>query len=120
MLPFEYRLTKYDPDQRDDRGAFIGDDWISVSDVGSVFDGRRLTLARYLEVEAAHLAVVAAFMTEAEVDGLIVGGLEQRRERPLSVELVKGRKLTALEVTDTLRHLLREDVWCRLEAAERF
>jgi hypothetical protein len=39
------RVTKYDPALRvGGRGAFTGDDWTSVSDVGRTFDGVVLTL----------------------------------------------------------------------------
>ena len=70
------RVTKYDPALRDERGAFTGDDWTSVSDVGGTFGGKLLTLHRYLDVEAQHLQVVAAFLDEAGVEAMHVRGPE--------------------------------------------
>jgi hypothetical protein len=37
-----YRITKYDPKKRNRMGHFVGNDWISVHDIGGVFDSGTL------------------------------------------------------------------------------
>ncbi|WP_282700555.1 RNA-binding protein [Streptomyces sp. CC219B] len=57
VLPYVYRVTKYDPADRDEHGRYTGTE-DTVSDHG--------------EVEAAYLTAVAAFAADAGVDRLAV------------------------------------------------
>lgn len=110
-------MTKYDPTLRvRGRGGFTGDDWTEVSDVGKAFDGQVLTLETYLDVEARHLQVVAAFLDEAELDGTVAHGCERPDGRWWPVE---GQRLSPLETVDVVREMLRGDGYCRLEGARR-
>ncbi|MET8411292.1 S1 RNA-binding domain-containing protein [Streptomyces sp. NPDC005195] len=125
MLPFVYRITKYDPADRDENGSYIGT-VEAVSDHGPV--------------ESAYLQAVAAFAEHAGIDRLAV------REPQLATGLVdpgaepaiEGDGLAGLfssdlagfhdgaEVSITLglelvRAMLRGNgVWCRLEVEGRF
>jgi hypothetical protein len=103
----QLRVTKYDRD--DPRYA---EDWTSVSDVGDTFFGKVLTLERYLEVEASHLRVVAAFLEEAEVETTVVRAPERYDAHWWPGE---GDSLSRLETADVVREMLRERAWCRLE-----
>lgn len=109
----ELRVSKYDLALRDERGAFTGDAWTSVSDVGDIFGGEVLTLHRYLEVESHHLQVVATFLAEAETDHTMVRDPERYEARCWPVD---GKRLTRLESVDLVREMLRERGFCRLEA----
>jgi hypothetical protein len=109
------RVSKYGPNLRDERGAFSGEDWTSVSDVGSAFNGKPLTLDDYLEVEARYLRVVAAFLTDAGVErttSVAVEAFDDARWWP-----AEGESLSLLESTDVVRGMLREQGFCRLEAS---
>lgn len=57
-LPFMYgwRIIKYNPAFRDERGAYLKDEWTSVSDVGKSFDGEVLTFEEYYKIENAYVA----------------------------------------------------------------
>ncbi|WP_406224595.1 hypothetical protein [Streptomyces canus] len=57
MLPYVYRVTKYDPADRDEHGSYVGTE-LAVSDHGPV--------------EAAYLQAVAAFAEATGVDQLAV------------------------------------------------
>ena len=46
-----WRITKYNPAFRDERGVYLKDEWTSVSDVGKSFDGVVLTFKEYREIE---------------------------------------------------------------------
>jgi hypothetical protein len=107
------RVTKCDPALRDERGAFAGDDWTGVSDVGSTFNGEVLTFHKYLEVEVRYLRVVAAFLAEADVEAMTVRDVESYEARWWPDD---GESLSPLESVDVVREMLRERGWCRLEA----
>src|SRR3954466_734302 len=72
MLDYRFRVTKYDPRMRDDRGVFVGDDWTSISEIGQVFDRQVLTCERYEQVESAYLKAVELFAHESGVTELAV------------------------------------------------
>lgn len=58
-------MTKYDPPFRNESGAYTGDEWTMFSEIGETFDGVRLTLSTYLDVEARHLVALASFFEES-------------------------------------------------------
>jgi hypothetical protein len=114
---YQYRLTKYDPAQRDDRGAFQGDDWTGISDIGETFSGARLDLATYLDVEARHLSLLAAFIEESEVSELVAEGVENASKQ---FRVVEGDRLSSIAAIEAVRQMLREEGWCRLVDRDRF
>ncbi len=113
-----YRVTKYDPARRDISGAYPVDDWTSRSEIGQSFGGVALTEERYVSVEDAYLASAAAFLKEAGVCKLAVVGLEKAGAHgnlPSEGEIILDEGIPAV-----LRALLREEYWCKLEAASAF
>ena len=117
-LPHQFRLTKYLPEVRGDSGAFLGDDWTSISDIGRRFGGRTLTLTEYLRVESRHVVAVASFMEESGVESVTVADAE-RGALP-GLPLRDGLVLSPLQALDVVRHELREEAWCRLQDPGRF
>ena len=114
----EYRVTKYNPAFRRGSGAYARDEWISFNDIGRSFGGVVLTRAEYQRVEDAYVAAAMAFLQEAAVPRLTVRGLENIRGR--SVPFGEGDALTTEQAGDVLRRVLRDEFWCRLEAADAF
>ncbi len=123
MLP-SWRLTKYDPERRSVAGAFLGDDWISVSDIGRSYEGVELTESEYLRVEAAHLDVIVSSYQDAGHPPLLVRGPEWNglgkliagqvlTSAPRENEPVSEARLPVLA-----RTCLREICWCRIETAD--
>ena len=118
MAAHEFRLTKYDRALRvEGIGAFEGDDWTSISDIGETFSGQRLTLADYLDVEAKHLVAVASFIEESDVLELVARDVGDPFGR---FRVTEGARLSPVEAIEVVRQLLREEGWCRLEAGESF
>lgn len=111
-----WRLTKYDPARRDARGAFLGDDWTSLSDVGRTFEGRVLTPETYARVEQAHVDTVLAFHAACGAPPLRVHDLERTGDIPTAPWLAEGALLDAAALPDAVRACLREEAWCRLAA----
>jgi hypothetical protein len=126
---YGFRVTKYDPARRDERGAFLDPDWTSHADVDRVVGGRTLLLADYLEVESAYAAAARAFFQEARCPSLTVVDLESHEPQPRTIELgltdvlepvvQDGDRIGDTEIERLCRLNLRELVWCKLEAESK-
>ncbi|MFB7360687.1 S1 RNA-binding domain-containing protein [Streptomyces hydrogenans] len=124
MPPFVYRITKYDPADRDEHGSYIGAE-DSTSDHGPV--------------EAAYLQAIAAFAEDTGIDRLAIrepgiSGLAHFGREPV----IDGHGLSGLFPPDLsgfhdgaevhvplglelVRAMLRDNgAWCRLAVEDRF
>ncbi|MEU3931282.1 RNA-binding protein [Streptomyces sp. NPDC029044] len=124
MLTYVYRITKYDPADRDTQGRYSGPE-DTVSDHG--------------EVEAAYLRAVAAFAADTGIDHLAVRepqvpslahfgagpamdgfGLEALFPSGLA-GFHDGAQVPLHSALELVRVMLRDNgAWCRLEAEGRF
>ncbi|MEU1471711.1 RNA-binding protein [Streptomyces sp. NPDC005761] len=121
---FVYRLTKYDPADRDEFGRYTGAE-VEVSDHGPV--------------EAAYLTAIAAFAEESglerleirepEVTGFVNFGLEPPIEGhglsglfpPDLTGYHDGAEVPLPVALELVRAMLRDNgAWCRLEAGNAF
>jgi hypothetical protein len=128
----EYRVTKYDPEKRNEDGSYGPVDWTSVSDIGRPFDGKILLESTYMTVEDAYVEAARRFLSAARVESLQVEGLEiPTRDStialPLSLEvnelrgrLSTGARVAGADLDHAIRLNLRELAWCRLTDARRF
>ncbi|PKT70977.1 RNA-binding protein [Streptomyces populi] len=125
MPPFVYRITKYDPADRDEHGSYVGAE-DSTSDHGPVEAAYLQAIAAFAEdTGIEHLAIrepgissgLAHFGLEPAIDGHGLAGLfppdlsgfHDGAEVPLSLGL------------ELVRVMLRDNgAWCRLEAEDRF
>lgn len=77
---FEYRVTKYNPQLRNARGIYLKsleEEWTSYSDVGKVFEGKKLTYQDYIAVEDSYIQAIILFMNCLQIDSLTVESLER-------------------------------------------
>ncbi|MEY9969347.1 small subunit ribosomal protein S1 [Streptacidiphilus sp. MAP12-16] len=125
VLPYVYRVTKYDPADRDEHGRYVGTE-LAVSDHGAV--------------EAAYLQAVAAFAEDTGVDHVAI---REPQVAPSLVDFgaepaIEGHGLAGLFPPDLagfhdgarvplalglalVRVMLRDNgAWCRLEVEGRF
>jgi hypothetical protein len=114
----EYRVTKYDPEWRNSRGAYIKAEWTMFTDIGQAFGGVVLTNSEYERVEGAYVESAIAFLRESGITELTIGGLENHKKRDL--EFGEGSTLPLNRIGDVIRSLLREEFWCRLESNSGF
>ncbi|MFJ8863826.1 S1 RNA-binding domain-containing protein [Streptomyces sp. NPDC102451] len=120
VLPYVYRVTKYDPADRDQHGHYIGAQGV-VSDRG--------------EYEAAYLQAVAAFAADAGLDRLVVrepgipsfvhfGAAAAADDHGLGALFPDGlhgfhdgAEVQLAIALELVRGMLRDSgAWCRLEA----
>ncbi|WP_053641085.1 MULTISPECIES: S1 RNA-binding domain-containing protein [unclassified Streptomyces] len=124
MPSFTYRITKYDPADRDEHGSYVGDE-DTVSDHGPV--------------ETAYLKAVAAFAEATGIDRLdvrepqVTGPVSFGREPAVEGDGLAGLFPPDLEgfhdgatvplsvALELVRAMLRDNgAWCRLEVEDVF
>jgi hypothetical protein len=123
-----WRVTKYDPRQRDRTGAFRGAEWTAVTDVGSVVGGKLVTPAAYAHAEDAYVSAVLAFIAEGGRSLTVVLSqleapdcdqheIEKLGVPPVKLDprtLTKGAPVQPELVADIVRLTLREVIWTEL------
>ena len=126
-----WRVTKYNPAFRDERGVYLRDEWTSISDVGRSFDGVELTFDEYCKVEDAYVSTILSFISEASLDALTVTDLETYGVSEARAEDLRGidcdpnavrqrMLLSGGSIGDVCRLVLREVLWCKLESEGGF
>lgn len=126
-----WRITKYNPAFRDERGPYLKDEWTSVSDIGKSFDGEVLTFEEYRRIEVAYVSTALSFVSEARHDALRITYLETYGVSEVRAEDLwdiafdpklaeKGMLLSGEALADVCRLVLREILWCKLESDKGF
>ncbi|MDT8903389.1 hypothetical protein [Anaeroselena agilis] len=127
---FTWRITKYNPDYRDELGRYSKREWTSFSEIGSSFDGHELTKSEYLAVEDAYVDAIVTFMgcikaTSLKVIGLEKGSAPKPVQELYSTEMsnlyatVRNHSVLSLKDVQLMARLvLREDLWCKLESVD--
>jgi hypothetical protein len=116
FLRNEFRITKYDPTNRDRSGAYLADEWISKSQIGRSFGGVNLTPTEYQRTEDAYITAAMAFVQESGGDSLRIIALENHQGyEETGLQLQNGVTLHRTEVGRVCRLILQEKFWCRLE-----
>jgi hypothetical protein len=114
---YQYRVTKFDPANRDPAGRHTAEDWCMYSQIGKIFRGIVLTEDEYLRVESAYIATALDFYSEAGQPDIFAMGVEDHKARgaPPEGSLVSADRLPVL-----CRAMLREEYWLRIEGDDFF
>lgn len=128
-----WRITKYNPKYRDEKGIYQKDEWTSRHDIGKLFDGKEFTVSDYLSVENAYIRAVLSFVTISDVETFIIKNLEKYgnniEECPLvyteeMIDLLtsshEGKIYEIRNIESFCRLILREQLWCKLEYEDSF
>ena len=67
-----YRITKYDPLNRNEQGHYLHDHWTEFGDIGRTLEGELVTIDKYLVVEADYINAVVQILKANHVDHLRV------------------------------------------------
>ena len=118
---FCWQITKYDPKNRDENRVYLKDDWTEYGDIGQTFDGKKLTFAEYLEVEAKYIQAVLLFMECLGIDTLKVTDLIYRarlRKKALidGKMIIEGTHYNYEMIAFLIQSMLRDKFDCMLEA----
>ena len=58
----ELRITKYDPQYRNEIGIYLRDEWIGISDIGKTFEGKVLTASDYFGTEDRYIEALKTLL----------------------------------------------------------
>ena len=74
-------IVKYAPENYDERGIYRKDEWVALSDIGNVYDGKRFTREEYLETEDKYVRAVIRGMELAGCSFLMIKYLSIYRDK---------------------------------------
>src|SRR3990167_721197 len=73
---FFYRVTKYNPKNRDSNGIYLLDEWTFYAQIGTVVAGKVFTYEEYLAAENAYVAALIVFMKCNNLEALQIVNFE--------------------------------------------
>lgn len=127
---FNWRITKYNPNYRDEVGRYKKSEWTSFSEIGTTFNGKKLTTDDYSVIENAYVDIIVALMNELGIESLQVRDLEKMNNKFMPnkidkfysdemvnfyISLQENDVLNIKEIQYLSRLVLRENLWCKLE-----
>ncbi len=133
----KYRISKYNPMNRDDLGNYKINDWTSYSDIGKEFNHKVFSVDEYISVEDKYIQILKMILQEENIEKLILKDLEKNfnvseiakflndynlslsiKEKELFKFVTNGVEIFLADVNAITRLLLRECLWCRLKSPE--
>ena len=132
-----YRISKYNPIFRNEKGHYPQDEWTSSSDIGTIYRGKIFTIFEYMDVEGQYIDAVLTVLRNIKIDTLMVKGLEKRfsiSEVKTDLERVgfifsqedaefyqrikNDMRLNSDDIKKIIKLGLRECMWCELWSKE--
>ena len=129
-----YRITKYNPEKRNEQGHFLDDfEWTSISDIDKS-EYNNLTFDEYEKIESAYVDAIKSIMQDNNLEFLNIDSLElydkkqafKKKEhtgrlKNITVDfdtevktLKNGLQLGISEIEKIIRLILRETMWMLL------
>lgn len=130
----EYRITKYNPKLRNEKGYYMKEEWTSCSDIGRMYNDGEFTAKEYLSTEKKYLQTIAYILKKENVQSMTITGYErglavrktqrnfekcglhlQESEKRFLRRAQNGMEIPVGKLPWVLRLLLRECFWCVLK-----
>jgi hypothetical protein len=119
------RISKYDPAARDEEGRYTKDDWTSYTDIGSEFNGIKLTIGEYLTVEKKYIDAARMFFEFNSCDLIKVSNLakfdfdqyylsDKNEVLAIYENLKNGANVLPADLGIIIKLILRGYVWMEL------
>ncbi len=124
-MNFNYRVTKYNPTFRNEKGWYLRDEWTSHGDIGRKYNDEVFFMDEYLEVENKYIQAILQFMQCNKITSLRVTKLQEKsglaqdtdntQEMINIYNKIKNRVLVSGEDLENIcKLILREHLWCKL------
>jgi len=132
-----YRITKYNPEYRNEKGYYTANDWTSLSDIGNTYLEKTFTIGEYIEIEKAYCDVIAKILFNNHIDNFNVIEIEKYNSLWKVKRLLRRYKIylseeecsiikkiennTAINCKDAItciKLMLRGCFWAMLESPE--
>lgn len=118
-----WRITKYNPSNRDERGCYLDDkEWTCFSEVGT-----NVSEEDYLRTESNYINAITTFMDEIGLNRLYLNELELWSDEVLSQnasnflrKMWVGKVVTAQEIRELAKLTLRNVICCKLSCKKEF
>lgn len=117
-----YRITKYNPEFRDENGFYKKDEWTSISDIGKKFNKIILTKEEYKKTENNYIDAIYEILREKDIKKLKLYDLEINKknlselssdEKDIIKEINNDKYLDFKKSEKIIRLVLREMLWCK-------
>jgi len=116
VMHYKYRITKYNPQNRDKNGHYLVNEWTSFSHIGQAFDSITLSEEEYYRFEDAYISSAVSFLQEAGIDALRITQLENSQAyQEARLDIRRDKTYTLTEAETLFRLVLREKIWCKFE-----
>lgn len=111
---YTYRLTKYNPAFRNDKGAYTKAEWTQFTDIGKSFDERIFTESDYMKTEDAYVAVLLSFLEESSISTMTLDRVQNAKDTRLNGGVIRPGEIYGLgDLAQLFRLVLREQLWCK-------
>ncbi|MDR0608584.1 MAG: hypothetical protein LBG58_00555 [Planctomycetaceae bacterium] len=122
----QLRITKYDPKYRDANGFFTKKEWIAISDIGKVYDGKIFTTLDYFQVEDVYCETVRLLLLHLKIKSMNILQCSARKmisdfftatqyysiTEEFNDSLISGKKCTWQDMNILIRACLRGNFSC--------
>ena len=126
-----WRITKYNPANRDKNDIYQKNEWTSIGDVGNKFGDNEFTFEEYFFYENSYIDAIIRIMCENNIETLKIDTLEkyeyinyndfvESESKKYFKFLKKDILITKEEVIQIAKFALREIVWCKLASEKMF
>ena len=125
-----YRITKYNPKNRNNEGHYQLDEWTCPSEKGTFFDGVEFKSDEYFDIESKYIKAAIKLIESCNLDHLRVVSLDSNYmeenfidpdsqwlldDEFQAVKLFEDKSLNILEIETVLKMILRNFMGCSLE-----
>lgn len=107
----EFRISKYNPQNRNNDGAYLKDEWTSVSDIGKKFNGVALEKQEYLRVENNYINFVCDVLST-----LKISSVKLEKQEPKNKYKATNIEVFGEQFRQILQDNLRENFWCEFHS----
>ena len=126
----QYRVTKYNPLFRNEKGSYLKDEWTEYSDVGKSYNESKLSIEEYLNTEDKYISAVINFMMQNNVEFIFANNIEINESpfdiyatddmKKMYVLLSENKKIEIADISSICKLILRNYIWCKLEQEKMF
>ena len=110
-----FRLSKYNPLYRVD-GIYQREEWTSIYDVGTVYNGTKLTMTEYERVETEYINFVVDVLESSGINEVKIAYIEPGKKRCWR----KNKTLNIESVRQFIRDCMREYCWGQITAKDLY
>lgn len=81
MYKYQWRITKYNPNFRDARGAYLREDWTSLYDIEKIYNQEVFTITEYSRVEEMYVEAIIYFLDSLALDSVQIIDLYRNKDK---------------------------------------